>query len=711
VQRPRVKPGDRVGGRFELLAEIGEGGMGRVYEALDLRFERAAAVKMVHRRLAANPEYRARFEREAAGAERANHPHVLPVWDHGRHGDFLYLATPLCDTDLAELVYEERGRLDPPHALRILAQIAWALDWAHARGVVHRDVKPENVLLITGPTGEHAYLADFGLAKATNDETLTRVGHAAGLSPAYAAPEQWLGLETGAAADQYALAATLYGCLAGRPPFNEHHGDDLRDAHLTSPPPRLDSRLVPHADALSDVIARGLAKRPEARYASCGEFIAAATAAIAEAAPGGRYVPEADGAYAASSGAITEIEPGPADPEAMRIAMANASTIAPAPSTASEPVAPEPSLEATELDSRVLAPPSDTTELDSQPPQPAAEATELDAEATELDAEATELEAASATHRRRLLPAAAMAGAALFAIVVGFGTGRATRAGEPAPAPAASTIHSGVAGLTVPAAWESAAPPPLSGLALRKPVAYQPPGADPGTLVVGTTGAAVGPALLPAAFAARLADAPTVNDRVTLGRVAAYRQRNAAVRGLPRPATIYTAQTPDAVAVILCLGGSVRFRAQCDSAATTLGLPDGRPLGPDAELATRIDAIVGKLNAARTSGRRRLRAAKSAGAQAVAARALADDFATAASGIAKLDTLPADHAAVVGLGVALGKAADVYRTLGRAAGKRQEAAYRRASAKVSRSDEAVKAAMRRFDAVGYRVVPRGGSHV
>src|SRR5262245_31207658 len=151
VRRATIGVGDLVGGRFELVAEIGEGGMGRVYEAVDRLYDRPAAVKILGRRLAGDREFRARFEREAAGAERANHPHVLPVWAHGREADCLYLATPLCDTDLGVLVYEERGRLDPEHALRILSQVAWALDWAHGRGIVHRDVKPENVLLITGP--------------------------------------------------------------------------------------------------------------------------------------------------------------------------------------------------------------------------------------------------------------------------------------------------------------------------------------------------------------------------------------------------------------------------------------------------------------------------------------------------------------------------------------------------------------------------------
>jgi serine/threonine-protein kinase len=158
-----IRVGDILGGRFELVAEIGEGGMGRVYEAMDLRHDRPAAVKVLARWLAEDFEFRNRFEREANAAERVTHPHVLPVWDHGEQEGMLYLATPLCDTDLRSLLVDE-GPLDCTRAVTIISQVAWALDWAHGRGVVHRDIKPENILLVVGPSEYHAYLADFGLA-------------------------------------------------------------------------------------------------------------------------------------------------------------------------------------------------------------------------------------------------------------------------------------------------------------------------------------------------------------------------------------------------------------------------------------------------------------------------------------------------------------------------------------------------------------------
>jgi DNA-binding beta-propeller fold protein YncE len=267
--------GDVVADRFKLVAEIGEGGMGRVFEAIDLLHDRRAAVKVIYRRLAADEVFRERFEREALAAERATHPHVLPVWDHGAAGDHLYLATPLCDTDLAS-VLEEHGRLEPEVALNIIGQIAWALDWAHGRDVVHRDVKPENILLVAGPVEQHAYLADFGLARIATSATLTQFGVSVGLSPAYAAPEQWLGKRVTPAADQYALAGTLYCCLAGRSPFWPIHDfEGLREAHLEQHPQPMRHAADPRVEVASTALLRAFEKDPAQRYPSCGDLVVA----------------------------------------------------------------------------------------------------------------------------------------------------------------------------------------------------------------------------------------------------------------------------------------------------------------------------------------------------------------------------------------------------------------------------------------------------
>ena len=287
-RRRHIAVGDMIGDRFRLVAEIGEGGMGRVYEALDTRFERRVAVKIIARRLAQDEQFRARFIREAEAAERATHPHILPVFDYGSVGDYLYLAVQWCDTDLAAYIDDQEGPLTLDETLRLAGPIAWALDWAHGRGVVHRDVKPENILLFIGPSDIHPYLADFGMARVAVAATLTQAGGSPGLSPAYAAPEQWESQPVSAATDQYALAATVHTCLTGRPPFNCRTVEAMRDAHLNRTPPTLHDLGAYDADAVSSVLRVALAKQPDVRYSSCQQFIAALRDAARTAGVPGR---------------------------------------------------------------------------------------------------------------------------------------------------------------------------------------------------------------------------------------------------------------------------------------------------------------------------------------------------------------------------------------------------------------------------------------
>jgi hypothetical protein len=276
--------GDVVGERFRLIAEIAEGGMGRVFEADDLKHDRRGAVKLIHRRLAADDEFRARFQREAQVAEHASHPNVLPVWDHGEEAGYLYLATPLANCDLIGFMKQHGGRLDLDLALTVCEQVAWALDWAHARTVLHRDVKPENVLLVTRSRAPHCYLADFGLARMSSAVTLTQAGKV-GLTPSYAAPEQWQGARVTGAADQYALAGTLYCCLAGHAPFaGKANAYALRFAAELEDPPSVADKLGKNGEAISRALCVGLAKSPEDRYESCEALITA----VREAAETGR---------------------------------------------------------------------------------------------------------------------------------------------------------------------------------------------------------------------------------------------------------------------------------------------------------------------------------------------------------------------------------------------------------------------------------------
>jgi serine/threonine-protein kinase len=273
---------DFVGYRIEQL--IGRGGMGVVYRAYDLRLKRAVALKLVSPELALDERFRERFARETEAAMSLEHPNVVPVYDAGDVAGHFYLAMRLVEgADLRKLLSAE-GRLSPPRALAICRQTCGALDAAHARGLVHRDVKPSNVLL---DENEHVYLADFGLARRFEEQGAPTVeGRSVG-TPAYLAPEQIEGSPVDGRADVYALGCLLFECLTGRPPFTSGSRLAVAWAHLEEEPPsarELDSELP---EAIDAVIATAMAKDPGDRYPTCGALVAAAEEAFGLGKPTG----------------------------------------------------------------------------------------------------------------------------------------------------------------------------------------------------------------------------------------------------------------------------------------------------------------------------------------------------------------------------------------------------------------------------------------
>jgi serine/threonine-protein kinase len=283
-RRGKISTGDLVAGRYRIDEFLGGGGMAVVYVATDTTHDRPAAVKVMQARLARAPEFRERFEREALIATRTFHPHILPVWDSGVHEGVFYIVTPLADFDLAGLMPHDGG-MDPQQAIAIVRAIAWALDAAHTHGVVHRDVKPENILIVGDPDQgmAHPYLADFGIAKSAMATTLTVAQ--APMSVPYASPEQVRGdRDLTGASDQYSLACTLFDALAGRPPFYYDTASKILDAHMSERPPRISELNGELPAALDEVFERALAKDPAKRYENCQAFGDAAAAALSSAA-------------------------------------------------------------------------------------------------------------------------------------------------------------------------------------------------------------------------------------------------------------------------------------------------------------------------------------------------------------------------------------------------------------------------------------------
>ena len=263
---------------YRIMSLLGLGGMSVVYLAEDQRLKRRVALKLLAAGLADDESFRDRFLRESELAASIDHPNIVPIYEAGATEDLLFIAMRYVEgPDLKERL--QLGRLDPADATAIVAQVASALDAAHARGLVHRDVKPSNVLLDPGarPDGsDHVYLADFGITKRVSEDTaIGDDGHLLGTID-YVAPEQISGEEIDGRADVYSLGCVLYECLVGEPPFQRDSELAVVFAHLEAEAPAPSAHRPELPPALDAVTARALAKSPDQRFATCGELAKAA---------------------------------------------------------------------------------------------------------------------------------------------------------------------------------------------------------------------------------------------------------------------------------------------------------------------------------------------------------------------------------------------------------------------------------------------------
>lgn len=259
-------------------SEIGRGGMAVVYRAKDLRLDRTVALKLLAPELARNDTFRQRFSHESRVAAAIDHPHIVPVFEAGETDGILYIAMRyVAGQDLRALL-DRKGPLSVQAAGRIAAQVASALDAAHDHDLVHRDVKPGNILVAAGTDSdhpEHVYLTDFGLTKKSLSLTgFTTVGQFVGTLD-YVAPEQISGRPVDGRCDVYSLACVVYESMAGAPPFQRDDDMALLWAHQYDPPPPLTAQRPDLPSAVDDVLAKALAKSPDDRFDSCLEFVTA----------------------------------------------------------------------------------------------------------------------------------------------------------------------------------------------------------------------------------------------------------------------------------------------------------------------------------------------------------------------------------------------------------------------------------------------------
>jgi len=299
-------PGSRIG-QYVIGQRVGSGGMAVVFSAHDESLGRTVALKVLSPALAHDEEFRQRFLRESRSVAAVEEPHIVPVYASGESDGVLYIVTRFVPGgDLGTLLRRQPGPFPPERAASVVSQVAAALDAAHGIGLVHRDVKPGNILIDSTPgRSEHAYLSDFGLSKATSSATdLTASGVFLG-TPDYCAPEQITGRPpVGARADQYSLACVAFSLLTGTVPYAREQTMATLFAHVQDPVPSLVARgpwLPPPVDA---VIARAMAKDPAARFESCGAFAAALTAALRAPAGTGYWPPAGRPAFPPGSATI-----------------------------------------------------------------------------------------------------------------------------------------------------------------------------------------------------------------------------------------------------------------------------------------------------------------------------------------------------------------------------------------------------------------------
>ena len=626
---------------YRIEAPIGRGGMGIVYRAEHLRLGRKVALKLLAPELAENEGFRARFEHESRLAAALDHPNIVPLFEAGEADGLLFIAMRYVEgTDLRALL-NSHGRLEPERALAIAGQVGSALDAAHIRGLVHRDVKPGNILIAADPgidVPEHCYLTDFGLTKDTSSPVeLTATGTFVGTID-YIAPEQIEGAKPDGRGDQYALACVLYECLTGHPPFPRDEEIVVMWAHLQDEPPAVTAARPDLPPAIDAVIAQAMAKSPKERFTTCTAMVAAARDALM---PG--TIAPAD---------VTRAHASPVPPaDVTRVGAANVGPPLAAPAPAAPPLAaPAPGPSA-------LRPPA-------APPAP-------------RDASA---------RRRPLLILGALA--VVAAVVAGALAGQG---GDKATPTAAKTASNADLDLQYEAPWApGGSAGAVPGLTLTRPITLR---AGDGSIVAGRI-AKPGPGLLPAGMTA------SATDTVSLGSTPAFRHQGVGAKAAA-PATVFVVPTDHGPEAIACVGVAT---SRCEAVAATLHLRAAGALGvePDPDYAAALGKLLRDQSARERSDRLALGRAATGAAQAPIAASAARAQSALAAQARPLgpDMARAANDAVAGAiaGIARG-----YKNLGAAARKQDAARYRAASAELRRAHADLAHAISALKLLGYNV--------
>jgi len=656
----RFQTGSEFAG-YRIERVLGRGGMGVVYLAEQLSLGRKVALKVLVPELADNPGFRVRFESESRLAAAIDHPNIIPLYEAGEDSGLLFITMRYVrGTDLLEVLRAEPV-LPMDRALQIASQVGAALDAAHESGLVHRDVKPGNVLVASGAGAErsdHCYLTDFGLTKDTaNAIALTATGQFVGTID-YVAPEQIDGSPDGRG-DQYSLACMTYECLTGSVPFKRDSEVAVLWAHLQEPPPKISEQQPGLPPALDAVFAKAMDKDPDARYESCRDF-AQAAAAAATAAP---HPPAAPPTRAAM-----QMPPGqPTRAAAAPVLAAGAATAAP----------------------------------------PLAAAANGGAGA---DAGAAAFEPARAVPdtggQGRRLATALVAGVVLIAAAA-FAGSQLGGSGDAGTPKATNVAAGGPLRVSFPSTWgTNAGPDAIPGITLTDQVALAPTGAAgaDATMLAGSLPASV--SLLPSTLRAGLTAKPPPAQIVKLETIQAYRYAGLRPSGGSTALTLFLVPTKSGRVAMVCSApvnaprsvttGCERIvsSATVDQAATDLQ--------PDAAYAKALSQLLARLGAVERTQLARLGAATTSAQQTAPARALAAAAATARVSAGRLNAPLAIAPADAALASALGDRAAAYRSLAAAAAAHDTSAYRAASAQARQAARRLAAATTALNDYGYR---------
>ena len=690
---------------YRIDGVLGQGGMGVVYEATQLSLDRRVALKLLATHLGEDALFRERFRREALIQANIDHPHIVTVFEAGESDEGLFMAMRMVrGPNLKDMIIARQ--LDAGRALRILKPIAEALDSAHEAGLIHRDIKPQNIL-VSGR--DHAYLADFGLTKAPGEKSLTKTGQFVGTLD-YISPEQIRGLKATTKSDIYALAAVLYECLIGVVPFPKDSEAAVLFAHMSDPPPKVTDHRPELPGELDDVIAKAMSKDPEERPASAGELLRDAELAFdrrlraAISPPGPLDSPEEAG-IRKGEGDVRTRESKVRDTGEL---IGEGATRLGGPDVTKLGGVEATNVAATAAGETALAGAADPTKVGT-----AGDATQARGagDATRLGTAAGGGAVAAPPARTAARPGGgALAGIAAGVValaVIGFVLG-SSGGGSDEPA-GSNSASAGAVKLSYPDSWEeSAEPVAVPGLELRDAIALSPAGAGEGGLIAGQA-SATGALLLPSALLERLADRPSEGDPVKLGELEALRYEGLQPEGLDGEATVYAVPNAGGVATVACVGPSgaeaASFQSGCATIAASLELRDVEPvpLGPSQAYADALNAAVGTLNSQRAAARSTLRSARTPDGQSRAAGQLQGAYRTAARSLSRAEPGPAAQEANAGIVKALQETSSAYGRLASAARRGDRGAYGAARRAATNGESAVRRAIGKLAELGYSV--------